>query len=125
MTEKQKTILIIEDEAVLLELLKEMLEFEGYRIVVARNGLEGVEVYKQFKDEISLVLSDMGLPGIGGWEVLRQLRQINPSVKVILSSGFLDSTVRDDMIRSGALDFIQKPYTPERVLEQIRLSMEG
>lgn len=114
------TILVVEDEELLRDLLKEFLEIEGYKVLIARDGLEAVEIYKRSKDAIALVLSDMGLPGIGGWEVLRQIRQITPDAKVILSSGFMDSSVREDMIRSGAKDFIQKPYLAEHVVAKIR-----
>jgi two-component system, cell cycle sensor histidine kinase and response regulator CckA len=123
MTTGQHTILVVEDEELLLELLKEMLEREGYRVITANDGNQAVNMYLHEKENISLVLSDMGLPGMGGWDVLRQLKAINPKVKVILSSGFMDTKVRQDMIRSGAKDFIQKPYTPEKVIQQIRASI--
>lgn len=119
----QHTILVIEDEELLLDLLKEMLEAEGYRVLTAMDGNQAVELYRQEHERISLVLSDMGLPGMGGWEVLRQLRAINPTVKVILSSGFMDTQVRQDMIQSGAKDFLQKPYMPEKVIRQIHDSI--
>jgi two-component system cell cycle sensor histidine kinase/response regulator CckA len=123
MTTGQHTILVVEDEELLLELLKEMLEREGYRVITASDGNQAVNMYLHDKESISLVLSDMGLPGMGGWDVLRQLKAINPKVKVILSSGFMDTKVRQEMIRSGAKDFIQKPYTPEKVIQQIRASI--
>ncbi|HET9129875.1 MAG TPA: response regulator [Terriglobia bacterium] len=119
------TILVVEDEQLLLELLKEMLEGEGYRVLTATDGNQAVDMYRNEMKRISLVLSDMGLPSMGGWEVLRQLKGINPDVKVILSSGFMDTKVRQDMLKSGAQDFIQKPYTPETVLEQIRNSIQA
>ncbi len=123
MTAGEHTILIVEDEELLLELLKEMLEGEGYRVLTATDGNQAVDLYRKEKERVSLVLSDMGLPSMGGWEVLRQLKAINPEVKVILSSGFMDTKVRQDMIRSGARDFIQKPYTSEKVIQQIRESI--
>ncbi len=123
MIDRQHTILVVEDEELLLDLLKEMLEAEGFRVITATDGNQAVNLYRSEKEKVSLVLSDMGLPGMGGWEVLRQLKTINPMVKVILSSGFMDSKVRQDMILSGAKDFIQKPYTPEKVVQQIRASI--
>jgi CheY-like chemotaxis protein len=119
----QHTILIVEDELLLLDLLKEMLEGEGYRVITATDGVEAVNLYRAEQEKVSLVLSDMGLPNMGGWEVLRQLKEINPTVKVILSSGFMDTKVRQDMLKSGAKDFIQKPYTPDKVIQQIRTSI--
>ncbi len=125
MTENKHTILVVEDEELLLDLLKEMLEDEGYRVITAADGQQAVDLYKTEKEHVSLVLSDMGLPSMGGWEVLRQLKAINPEVKVILSSGFVDTKVRQDMLKSGAHDFIQKPYMPEKVIRQIRDSIVG
>ena len=123
MSENVHTILVVEDEELLLDLLKEMLEGEGYRVITAADGQQAVDLYKVEQERVSLVLSDMGLPSMGGWEVLRQLKAINPAVKVILSSGFVDTKVRQDMIKSGARDFIQKPYMPEKVIQQIRESI--
>jgi two-component system cell cycle sensor histidine kinase/response regulator CckA len=119
----QHTILVVEDEELLLDLLKEVLEGEGFRVLTATDGRQAIEIYRNEKQNVSLVLSDMGLPGMGGWEVLRQLQEINPGVKVIVSSGFMDSKVRQDMIQSGAKDFIQKPYIPDKVIRQIRDSI--
>ncbi len=123
MKSSEHTILVVEDEQVLLELLREMLEAEGYHVLTATDGQEAVDVYRSHGEEVSLVLSDMGLPSMGGWEVLRELRAINPRVKVILSSGFMDPKVRRDVIQSGARDFIQKPYVSENVIRQIRESI--
>ncbi|HTP13718.1 MAG TPA: response regulator [Bacteroidota bacterium] len=120
MPEGQHTILVIEDEELLLDLLKEMLEGEGFRVLTAADGPQAVDIYRAEKEKVSLVLSDMGLPSMGGWEVLRQLKTISPTVKVILSSGFMDTKVRQDMLTAGAQDFIQKPYMPEKVIEKIQ-----
>jgi CheY-like chemotaxis protein len=125
MPEDKLTILVVEDEELLLDLLKEMLEDEGFRVLTAADGPQAVDLYRAEKDNVSLVLSDMGLPSMGGWEVLRQLKSINPSVKVILSSGFMDSRVRQDMVSAGAKDFIQKPYMPEKVIQKIRETIVG
>jgi len=125
MSDTKRTILVVEDEELLLDLLKEMLEGEGYRVLTATDGPQAVELYRAEKENVSLVLSDMGLPSMGGWDVLHQLRSINPSVKVILSSGFMDTKVRQDMLSAGARDFIQKPYMPEKVIQKIRETIVG
>ncbi len=115
-----ETVLLVEDEETLLELLSTVLIEHGYRTLMARDGVEGVEVYQQNKDAISIVLSDMGLPRLGGWEAFHQMRLINPAVKVILASGYLDPNLRKEMIAAGAVDFIQKPYVPDEILRHIR-----
>jgi CheY-like chemotaxis protein len=120
MPRNEHTILVVEDEELLRDLLREFLEEEGYEVLIARDGFEAIEIYKRSKDAIALVISDMGLPGIGGWEVLRQIRQVTPDAKVILSSGFVESGVREEMIRAGAKEFIQKPYVAQHIVAMIR-----
>ena len=115
-----ETILLVEDEPMILDLLKEVLESGGYSVMVAQNGEEAVEVYTQAKDKIALVLSDMGLPKLGGWEAFQKMKQVNPRVKAILASGYLDPNLRNEMIKSGARDFIQKPYIPDQILRRVR-----
>ncbi len=125
MPDTKHTILVVEDEELLLDLLKEMLEDEGYRVLTATDGPEAVALFRAEKEHVSLVLSDMGLPSMGGWDVLHHLQSIKPSVKVILSSGFMDTKVRQDMLSAGARDFIQKPYMPEKVIQKIRETILG
>src|SRR5581483_6989035 len=97
----KKTILVVEDEAPLLALLKEILESAGYRVFTASDGLEARDVYRREHEAIDLVLSDMALPKFGGWTVYLMLKEINPRVKVILTSGYLDPQVKRDMVRGA------------------------
>ena len=120
MPHNKHTILVVEDEELLRDLLKECLEEDGYEVLIAEDGFEAVEIYKRSKDTIALVISDMGLPGIGGWEVFRQIREVTPDAKVILSSGFVKSGVREEMIQAGALDLVQKPYDIVRIVAMAR-----
>lgn len=114
------SVLLVEDEEMLLELLQTLLEENGFKVFVARDGLEAVEMYSRHKKEISVVLSDMGLPKLGGWEAFQKMKEINPKVKSILASGYLDPKLRADMIKAGAKDFVQKPYIPDIILARIR-----
>jgi DNA-binding NtrC family response regulator len=117
---EKEMILLVEDEPILLELLKAIFEDNGYRVVTATNGEEAVEIFRQKKNEIGVVLSDMGLPKLGGWEMFEELRPIDPNVKVILASGFVDTELREEALKKGAKDFIQKPYVPASILKLIR-----
>ena len=62
----------------------------------------------------------MGLPKLGGWEALQKMKEINPDIKVILASGYLDPELKADMLKSGAKDFIQKPYVAQDILKRVR-----
>lgn len=115
-----ETILLVEDEEMLLDLLRHILEGKGYNVLAAGDGIEAVEIYKRYSDTIALVLSDMGLPRLGGWEAFQQMKQINPGVKAILASGYLDPGLRSRMFAEGAREFVQKPYDPTEIIRTIR-----
>jgi two-component system cell cycle sensor histidine kinase/response regulator CckA len=115
-----EVILIVEDEETLRELLKNFLEERGYRVLTAGDGLEGLEIYREHYTDIALVLSDMGLPRLGGWEMFQKMREINPAIAAILASGYFDPRLKMDMLNAGAMDFIQKPYVAEEVHRRIR-----
>jgi PAS domain S-box-containing protein len=115
-----ETILLVEDEEALLALIRKTLEAKGYRVLTAQDGLEAVDFYKRHVDQISVVVSDMGLPKLGGWEAARKMREINDRAKIILASGFLEPGKKEKLARDGMYHFIQKPYNPNQVLEKIR-----
>jgi CheY-like chemotaxis protein len=115
-----ETLMLVEDEDMLLEIVKQMVESKGYKTIVARDGEEAVEIYKRHKKDIALVLTDVGLPKLGGFEEFLALKEINPSVKVIFASGYYDPHLRNEMQKQNAKDFIQKPYNPDEILKKIR-----
>jgi len=115
-----ETVLIVEDEEMLRDLLKTFLTGNGYTVLTAQNGEEGLEIYRERRKEISLVLSDMGLPRLGGWEMFQQMKEMDDSVRVILASGYFDPNLKMDLVKAGAKDFIQKPYVPDYILRRIR-----
>ena len=114
------TVLIVEDEENLRDLLRVMLEDSGIKVLEAVDGMEAVEVFTAHKDEIGVVLTDLGLPRLGGWEAFLKMREINPEVKGILASGFFNPDVKIEIIKSGAEDFIQKPYNSTQIVEMVR-----
>ncbi len=115
----QHTILLVEDEESLLDVLKLVLESSGYRVLTAADGEEAVALYWREHRSIALVLSDMGLPRMGGWDAMLKILAINPQAKVLLASGFFESKLREEVMAAGATDFIQKPYVPEIILQRI------
>lgn len=121
--EKQQgieTILVVEDEEMLSNLLAAMLEDQGYKVLVAKDGQEGIEIFSSQKDQINLVLSDMGLPRLGGYEMFMKMKEMKPNVNAILASGYFDPNLKKELIDAGAKDFIQKPYIPGIILQRIR-----
>ncbi len=115
-----ETILLVEDEELLRNMLRELLESKGYIIHAAVDGLEAVEFYKAHQNKIDLVLTDMGLPKMTGVEAFGKLKEINPNVKVLLASGFFEPNIKSELYKTGIKGFLQKPYKPEEVLLKIR-----
>jgi PAS domain S-box-containing protein len=115
-----ETILVVEDEQLLQDLMCSRLEAAGYRVLVANDGQRAVELYSDHKKEIALVFSDMGLPKMGGYDEFKKLKEINPDVRVILAGGFLEPELRAEMLKQGARAFVQKPYDPEDILVILR-----
>ena len=115
-----ETILVVEDEALLLELLKILLESNGYKILTATDGEEAIQIYSQHANQIDLVLTDYGLPKLTGTAVFEKFRQINPNVKVIFASGYFEPEIRTELENAGARAFLQKPYVTEEVLLKVR-----
>ncbi|HTY09570.1 MAG TPA: PAS domain S-box protein [Bacteroidota bacterium] len=115
-----ETLLIVEDEVTLLEMMKVLVEDRGYRVIAAMNGLEALDIYRARGNEIDLVVSDIGLPKMNGRQLFKELKNINPSIKVIIASGYIDADEKSEIFKGGVEEFIQKPYLPDEVLKKIR-----
>jgi CheY-like chemotaxis protein len=115
-----ETILFVEDEELLRTAVASTLESNGYTVYTAVDGRQAVDVYKQYRKEIALVVTDMGLPKLSGMDVFLRLREINPTLKIILASGFISIDQKSELLKAGASEFIQKPYLLSEVLEKIR-----
>lgn len=109
-------ILIIDDEASVQEAIQAMLDPYPIQTWVAQDGATGVRTYQKHQAEIDLVILDLSMPGMSGKETLAALRQLNPAVKVILSSGFSDVGTFDKM---PAIDFLPKPYDNDALIAKI------
>jgi PAS domain S-box-containing protein len=114
-----QTVLIVEDEPHMLELVKLSAEKRGFRVFTSADGEQAVELYQKHWKEIDVVVLDWGLPRLDGVAVFHKLKEINPAVTVIGISGYLDFELKDRMLREGVRDFLQKPCTPNEILEKV------
>ncbi len=114
------TILLVDDEEMILEIGREFLEVLGYSVLTAESGYEALEVYKRYQDNIDLVLLDMIMPNMGGGEAYDHLKRINPDVKVLLSSGYSIDGKASEILARGCNDFIQKPFNIMELSKKIR-----
>ncbi|MCE5263085.1 MAG: PocR ligand-binding domain-containing protein [Deltaproteobacteria bacterium] len=121
----RETILLADDEKMVLEVSREMLEFLGYRVYAVGSGQEAVAVYQEKQQEIDLVILDMIMPGISGGETFDRLRRIDTTVKVLLSSGYSINGEAKTIMDRGCNGFIQKPFQMERLSGKIREVLEN
>jgi len=105
------TILVVDDDLLVLNVASEMLAQLGFQVLTAINGREGVEVFRAHRDEITCVILDLTMPVMGGEEAFRELRNVRSEVRVILSSGYNEQDVTQRFVGRGLAGFVQKPYT--------------
>lgn len=123
--EQAGTILVIEDEDMLRELLRSVLTSGGHAVLLARDGDEGVAAFLENKDRVDLVISDLGLPKLGGEEVVRRIRKISGEVKIAVASGFINPLARSELEKEGVAYFIQKPYRTSELLRIVNELLKG
>ncbi len=121
----KELILIIDDEALIVTLAKRMLTDAGYRVVTSAEPFQALEIFKQLKNEVDLIILDFTLPIMDGSEVFDALRQIKPNVAVMLSSGFAEQDKVRAMLSQGLRGFLPKPYTQEKLLSQVRSTLDA
>jgi len=114
------TILLVDDEEMVLEVAEKLLKAIGYHVLTAREGREAIEVYKKHRETVDLVLLDIIMPHMKGGEVFDCLKEINPDIKVLLSSGYSIDGEAAKILERGGKGFIQKPFDLERLSETIR-----
>jgi Signal transduction histidine kinase len=120
-----ETILIIDDESMILNVGKEMLKTLGYTIQIAHDGPTAIDFYKKDPESIDLVILDMVMPEMGGGEVFDELKKINPQVKVLLSSGYSLNGQASRIINRGCVGFLQKPFTLRDIAGQLRKILDA
>lgn len=118
-------VLVIDDDEILRETARAILESVGYCVLIAGDGKEGVEIYREKHDSVNAILLDMIMPVMSGREAYIALKKINPEVKVLLSSGFRNDSRIEEVMQLGVNGFLQKPYTLETLTRAIKETIEG
>ena len=116
----KETILLIDDEDVIIDVCKEILKALGYKVLIASCGIEALEIYKKNKNNIDIVILDMIMPGIGGGETYDRIKEINPDIKVLLSSGYSIDGQATEILKRGCNGFIQKPFNMKQFSKELR-----
>jgi PAS domain S-box-containing protein len=115
-----ETILLVEDEEALIEMVRLILKSKGYKVFTAQDGNEAIKVYKLHKNEIDIVLTDMGLPEMTGLDMFKKLKEVNAKVKAIFASGYFEPDIKSEIMKAGAKGFVQKPYSQSEILRILR-----
>lgn len=114
-----KIILLIDDDELVVKITEAMLKKIGYKILKANSGHEGLKLFQTHRNQIDLIICDMIMPKIDGFELARRSREIDPCVKLLLSSGSLINEDEKDIVNRGFDGLIKKPYTMNELSEKI------
>jgi len=119
------TVLVVDDEEAVRQAVTSILDSAGYLVLLASNGLEALEMFLEASDHIDLVLLDMTMPVMDGEETLLALRAVDPDVRVLLTSGYMEADTLGRFGDVGQVDFIQKPYQPASLMLKVARVLKG
>ena len=114
---KNRTVLFVDDEEMVLEVGSLMLRKLGYEVISANNGYKAIEILKENK--VAFVILDMLMPGMNGFEIYHKLKKIQPKIKIILTSGYTEDQTKERSASIGFDSFIQKPFSMIQLSEKI------
>ena len=117
--QRPEHILFVDDEVLVAEVTGQILEDQGYRVTIRRDGQEALEFYQQSWKDVDLVILDMMMPRMGGKDAYLAMRRINPNLRAFIVSGFSVQGEAQLLLQSGALGFLQKPYRRADLLAMV------
>jgi CheY-like chemotaxis protein len=115
-----ETVLLVDDESMIIDVSVQMLKKMGYEVLTAHNGREAIDIFKQNNDKVTIVVLDLVMPGMSGGEVFERLKQIDSNVKVLLSSGYSIDGQAAEILNRGCDGFIQKPFKLNELSYKLR-----
>lgn len=121
----EETILLVDDEAMVVDVTKELLKSMGYAVIAANGGEQAISELSTMADSVDLVILDMIMPGMDGSATFDRIREMQPAIPVILSSGYALDGKADEIMKRGCSGFIQKPYTISKLSDKIRTVLDG
>jgi CheY-like chemotaxis protein len=119
MLKGSETILLVDDEDIIIDVGQAMLKKLGYRVVISKSGLEAIEKIKDFGNKIDLVIIDLIMPGMDGGKTFDRIREIHPQMPVLLSSGYAINSQAREILQRGCNGFIQKPFNIAELSQKI------
>ena len=116
---KQPTILVVDDEYNIRNIMQEIMEMSGIRVFTAGNGKDGVDVYLQRQDDIDLIIMDMVMPIMDGRAAFEEIKKIDPKQKIFIISGYSQKEDLEEMLDKGAIGFLRKPFQVKEIVEEV------
>jgi PAS domain S-box-containing protein len=123
--EGKETVLLVDDEAMIIDVAERMLSKLGYKVFTARDGKEAIEVFKKYRNKIDVIILDMIMPNMGGGETFDRIKKMKPEIKVLLSSGYSINGQASEILNRGCNGFIQKPFNLQNLSQNLRSMLEG
>ena len=120
-----ETILLVDDEVMVLDMSQTLLERLGYRVITANSGMQAIDLVRQLDNQIDLVILDMIMPGMNGEQALESIRYMHPKMPVILASGYTLDYQFQEIINTESIKFIQKPYDIYGLCREIRKLLDS
>jgi len=115
-----RNVLVVEDDPIILDLLQDVLVSAGFKVLIAKNAPDGLELFREFSISTFCVILDYGIPGMHATRLLERFQEIDPEVKVILSSGYPQQFIREDFPVDKLAGFMAKPYDPQVLISELR-----
>ena len=125
MAQGKETILLVEDDEVVRNLVSEVLDNEGYRLLEAANGVAALSICAQYEERIHLLLTDVIMPEMSGRDLADRLVPQHPEMKVLFMSGYTDDVIADHGVLDAGTAFIQKPFAPDVLARKVRDVLDG
>lgn len=116
---QERTVLVVDDEDTLLEALSFLLTRHGFTVIKARDGVQAVEEFTRNASRIALVVIDLGLPRMSGWEAFLKIKDHSPLVNAVIMSGHLEANLKTEILRAGAKGYLQKPFAMSEALAEV------
>ncbi len=125
MVADSRSVFIVDDHLNIQKMLSDILGCLGYNTITASDGFEAVQTYREKKDQIGVVLLDVIMPGMNGVRTLKKLKEIDPRVKVILCSAYVQLSQLDELESSDIYGFLSKPYTMGLLAEKMEMVLSA
>lgn len=118
-----ETLLIVDDEEVLVELLHRLVERHGYKALSAMSGQDALRLFDENRDRIALVITDLMMPEMDGKQLAKELLRRDPSVRILISTGYSEPTDISYLMEAGARGIVMKPYQADRLMVAIQAAL--